>query len=200
MKQALGLYALSFVLATNAEAALPDCGVFQIGWALRAPKDGEIKELYRAPEGYTELWTTFTPHQPTQGEPGVPNLLLVFSVCYRGKAMPFPQKLVELRVQANRNFVAARVPDPRIEITINDNTRFDLTGGDFPMWTEYPHGCAPGDCVYSGVLVDLPVDLVRRWVEAKRVTGTLSGTPFELTADQQRMLGEFITRIAGDSP
>jgi hypothetical protein len=138
MKQALGLFVLSFALATNAEAALPDCGVFQIGWALRAAKDGEIKELYRAPEGYTELWTTFTPHQPTQGQPGVPNLLLVFSVCYRGKAMPFPQKLVELRVQANRNFVAARVPDPRIEITINDNTRFDLTGGTFQCGLNTP--------------------------------------------------------------
>jgi hypothetical protein len=179
-------------------AATQECGVFRIGWALNPPTDGEIREFHWDTVNYTELWMPLKPQQSRHGQAGVPDLLFVFSICFRGRTMPPHQDSVELRVQVNRNFFAALVPDPQLEITIDSDARYDLTGGDFKHWTEYPNGCRPGDiCIYTAVLVDLPVQILRRIVAARMVRGTISGTPFELSGEQRLMLDRFVRRIAG---
>ncbi len=55
---------------------------------------------------------------------------------------------------------------------------------------------------YSAVLANIPVRLMRSWSDASTLTGALSGTPFQITSEQQRMLREFLSRIAldADSP
>lgn len=192
--------AVSVGVAGNVSATpAPECGVFRIGWALSAPKDGEIRELYWATTNYTELWMTLKPRQPTLGQRGVPELLLVVSICFRGRTMPSPQESAELRVQVNRNFIAAPAPDPHLEIVIDRDIRHELTGSKFKHRTEYPAECRSGDgCVYTAILVDLPIEMLRRIADARTVTGTISGTPFELSDAQRRELETFVRRIAVD--
>ena len=155
-----------------------DCGVFQIGWALQPPVDGAIRNLYWATTNYTELWMTVHPLQPAIGKPGVPDLLLVFSVCYAGKTMPSPRREAEIRVQVNRGFIPALVPDPQLLIKIDETGWIDLLGPNFKHSTEYPSSCSPGTiCAYTAVLVNVPVALLRQMALATDVAGTLSGTP-----------------------
>jgi hypothetical protein len=192
--------ALSLGLSEGASAAPdPACGVPRIGWSLKPPKDGEIRELYWGIANYSELWMTLRPQQATLAskQTGVPELLLVFSICFPGKVMP-PQREAELRVEVNRNFIPAPAPDPRLGITINADGSYDLTGPDFRHSTEYLNGCSAGDlCVYTAELVDLPITILQRMATARTVTGAISGTPFALTEDQLQELGAFVKRITG---
>jgi hypothetical protein len=108
-----------------------------------------------------------------------------------------PQRSAELRIQVNRDFIPASVPEPTLQITI-DNDLFDLTGKNFKHWIEYPLGCNPGDCgAYAAVLVDLPTEMLNRFVLATKVKGTLSDIPFELTTEHGHRIGAFIQRLAG---
>lgn len=176
---------------------VPVCEVPRIGWALKAPKEGKIEQLYWATKDYTELWTTLQPKQPARGQPGVPNLLLVFSICFRGRAISSPQDWAELRVQVNRNFIPAMIPDPRLEIRVDGET-YDLTAPAFQHWTEYPNGCHVGEtCAYSAVLVDLKTDMIKRIAHASSVVGSIGGIPFELTHEQEENLERFVARIGG---
>lgn len=192
------LVALGIGITGEAVAAAPsDCGTSRIGWALNRD-DAEIHTFYWATTDFSELWLTIRPEQPSLGKPGVPELMLVFSICFHGKVMPSPQPSAELRIQVNRNFIAALVPDPSLAITIDNDRRYELTGPEFKHWTEYPFGCNVGDsCVYTAVLVDLPTEVLRRMAGATNVRGTISGTPFELTTEHRRRLRAFINRISG---
>lgn len=185
-------------VASAAQAAT-DCGVFRIGWSLEAPRDGELGDLYWATTNYTEVWTTFRPIQATRGQQGVPDILLVFSVCFKGKTLPIPQRSVEVRFQLNRNFIPSPFLVPRVEMVIDGATRRELTSAAFKSWIEYPNGCAAGDgCTHSAILVEVPVQELRRWAMARGFAGNASGTPFELSSTQRQQLGRFLDHISGE--
>lgn len=175
-----------------------ECGTSRIGWT-RPGDDGEIRTLYWATTNSTELYFKFTPHQPQSGEAGVPQLLFVFSICFQGRVMPSSSpSSAELRVQMLRNFAAALVPDPSLSMMVDKDRQYELTGPGFRHWTEYSGGCAVGDsCVYSAVLVELPIEVLRVIGASASAHGTISGVPFELTAEHRRWLTAFIDRITG---
>jgi hypothetical protein len=195
-KAAITFLALAVSLWT-VSTATADCRVPRSGWALKPAKHGEIGELYWATQKYSELWIAFEPLiiRPEDQGVVVPQILLIFSVCFPGKNLEKPVPAAQIRAQINRDFIPASVPDPALEISIDNRPFSDLTKR-FPHWTAYPDGCRPGDsCPHEAVIVDVPVPILRDMVAGRIVTGDVSGTRFEIGPAQLEQLARFVRRI-----
>jgi hypothetical protein len=195
-KATIIVLALAVSLGT-VSAATADCRVPRSGWALKPAKHGEIGELYWATENYSELWITLKPLtiRPKDQRVVVPQILLIFSVCFPGKNLETPAPTAQIRAQINRDFMPASVSDPALEIAIDNRPFSDLTKR-FPHWTAYPDGCRPGDsCAHEAVIVDVPVTILRDMGAGRIVIGHVSGTRFEVGPTQLEQLGRFVRRI-----
>jgi hypothetical protein len=193
---------IGFVLTVSlgaASTAAADCRVPRSGWALRPAEHGEIGELYWAAQNYSERWISIKPYiiRPKDQGPAIPEILLIFSVCFPGKNMETPVTTVQIRAQINRNFIPAFVPDPKLEISVNNQPFSELTKL-FPRWTAYPHNCLPADsCAYEAVIVEVPLSLLKEIATARVVTGDVSGTRFEITPPQVEQLARFVLLVGG---
>jgi hypothetical protein len=183
---------------TWALASAEPCGILRSGWALRPTKEGEIGQLFWELAKQSELWVTI---KPTQVGPkpasGVPEILLVFSVCFPGKTLQAAPSTVQLRVQINRSFVPALVPDhPDVQIVVDGRSAHNLTGPRFKHWVDSP-GDGPGvvSTAPNGVIIELPVSLLQEMATARTVDGTTAGITFAMATPHLVQLEAFLKRI-----
>jgi hypothetical protein len=193
---------IAFVLASSlwgVSTAGADCRIPRSGWALKPVKNGEIGELHWATEDYSERWITIKPLviRPTDQKAAVPEILLIFSVCFPGKSQQSPLSNAQIRAQINRDFVPASLAPPKLEISLDGQPFSELTQ-QFPRWTVVPDGCLPADgCAYEAIIVEVPTSLLKKVAEASAVIGDVSGTQFEIAPLQREQLRQFVQVIGG---
>jgi hypothetical protein len=167
------------------------------GWA-NVPDARQVKRLYWDLFKTTEIWVRLIPEN-AEGKPPLVNL--IFQAFFPGvperdpytglprepkgppekivlKAMPLPMTVVQMLT---------------LRLEIGGKT-VDLTAD--PARYRYLSPCGPGDgCAANAVDADIDAALVRSLVAAKVVNGVALGFPVKLTAEDQRALKEFATRI-----
>lgn len=167
------------------------------GWAL-VPDTRQVKRLYWDLFQTTEIWVRLIPEGP-EGKPPVVNL--VFQAFFPGRAErdPYsglprepkgpPAQLV-LKALALPMTVVYQIT---LRLTTDDKT-VDLTAPGARFQYLYP--CSAGDgCTPNGVSAELEPGLLRALIAARVVKGEALGVPVTLTADDQRSLAEFASRI-----
>ena len=193
---------IAFELASSlwvVSTAAADCRIPRSGWALKPVKYGEIGELHWATENYSERWITIKPLVigARDQKAAVPEILLIFSVCFPGKSQQSPLSTAQIRAQINRDFVPASLPPPKLEISLDDQPFSELTQ-QFPRWTVVPDGCLPADgCAYEAIIVEVPTSLLKKMAEASALIGDVSGTQFEIAPLQREQLRHFIQVVGG---
>jgi hypothetical protein len=190
---------IAFTFASSlwiVSTATADCRVARSGWALKPVKHGEIGELHWATANYSERWITIKPVvRPKEQKAAVPEILLIFSVCFPGKNQQSPLSTAQIRAQINRDFIPASVPPPKIEISLSKQPFSELTKL-FPRWTVVADGCLPADgCAYEAIIVEVPISFLGEMAAASVVVGEVSGTQFEITPLQREQLGQFVQVI-----
>ena len=191
---------IAFTLGSSlwvVSTAVADCRVPRSGWALKPVKHGEIGELHWATENYSERWITIKPFviRPKEQKAAVPEILLIFSVCFPGKSQRSPLSTAQIRAQINRDFIPASVPPPKLEISLNNQLFSELTKL-FPRWTVVPDGCLPAEgCAYEAIIVEVPTSFLGEMAAASVVAGEVSGTQFAMTPAQREQLGQFVQVI-----
>lgn len=167
------------------------------GWVL-VSDTGHVKRLYWDLFQTTEIWLSLIPRD-TEGKP--PLVSLIFQAFFPGPAErdPYsglprepkgpPARLV-LRAQG---LPMTLVRQLTLRLEIDDKT-VDLTGPAARY--RYLPACLPGDeCSTNAVEAELEPSLLRSMLTARIVKGEALGFPIRLTADDQRSLAEFATRI-----
>ena len=188
---------IAFVLGSSlwiVSTATADCRVPRSGWALKPVKDGEIGELHWATENYSERWVTIKPRAigPKDQKAAVPEILLVFSVCFPGRSLQSPLSTAQIRAQINRDFIPASVPPSKLAISLNNQPFTELTM-QLPSWTVVPDSCLPADgCAYEAIIVEVPTSLLSEMAAAFVVVGDVAGTQFEMSPLQRKQLGRFV--------
>ena len=167
------------------------------GWVL-VSDTGHVKRLYWDLFQTTEVWLSLIPEDPA-GTP--PLVTFIFQAFFPGQAErdPYsglprepkgpPARLV-LRAQA---LPLTLVRQYTLRLEIDDKT-VDLTGPAARY--RYLPACLAGDeCSANAVEAELEPSLLRSMLTARIVKGEALGFPIRLTADDQRSLAEFATRI-----
>ena len=160
---------------------------FTGGQALPPPRDGEIRALYWELRSESEVWVTLEP-KSLDGKPAPPGMIVTFTYRFKGKQPENPPSAIDANAYAGLTWA------PRVEfwLLLDGREKLDLV----------PRGAFT---LSSGTVSDylsatVPLALVKRLANAKRVTGSALGFDFEITASQRQAVRAFIERILSDDP
>ena len=147
--------------------------------------DGEIRVVYWELRQETEIWLTIEPKSP-DGKPAPPAVVLTVGRTFPGKVPMSPPALFDVRASAGQMWA------PRVELYfVVDGGKVDLADGKGGL--EQGSGA---DSLSSTI----PVETLKRIAAADRITGSVLGFAFELTASQRAALRAFIERATSADP
>jgi hypothetical protein len=146
---------------------------------LPPPRDGDIRVAFYELLNQSEISLTLEPNA-RDGKPAP-----VLNVAYRfsGKTPSAPATAFELRAYAGMFWA----PRPELSLTVDDRDPIDLSGAH---------------AIYSQLAMEsmaapLTIDGLQQIANARRVTGSALGFPFELSNSQMWAVRAFLDRVRG---
>ena len=164
------------------------------GWVMAPTPPREVRRLYWELQETTEVWVRLTPGDPNAAPP---LLSLVFQAFFPGRAQREAYSLLPQWPKGAPARLVVRV-EPFPLTTVRDLTlRLELDGYSFDLTSpgsRYAMLSCGDDCAPNAIEVDLDPTLLRALVAARTIRGEALGFPIQLTAADQRALGDFADR------
>jgi hypothetical protein len=167
------------------------------GWAL-VRDTRQVKRLYYDLFQTTEIWLRLIP-EDSEGKPPLVNL--IFQAFFPGRAERDPYTGLPREPKgppARLVLVAQPLPMTLIrELSLRlvvDGKTIELTG-PANRYRNLPCFVATEDCTPNAVEAELEPSVLRSLITARAVRGQALGFPIKLTAEDQRALAGFATKI-----
>lgn len=154
--------------------------------ALPPARDGDIRVLFYELRNETTVWLTLEPKAP-DGKPPPTGMVLTINLHFPGKQPKAPVDQVEMRAHVGLLWA----PHIELWLVLDDRERIEPAAKGIG-------GLDTGGIDY--VSANVPVAILTRIAQAKRVTGNALGLEFELTESQRRAVRAFLERVLSDNP
>jgi hypothetical protein len=150
-----------------------------VAQVLPPPRDGDIRVAFYELLNQSEISLTLEP----KARDGKPAPVLNLAYRFSGKTPSSPATAFELRAYVGMFWA----PRPELSLTVDDGDPIDLSGAQ---------------AIYSELAMDsmaaaLTIDGLPQIANARRVTGSALGFPFELSNSQIRAVCAFLDRVRG---
>jgi hypothetical protein len=148
-----------------------------VAQVLPPPRDGEIRVVFNELMNQSAISLTLEP-RARDGKPA-PTLNLAYR--FTGKSPGTGLTDFELRADVGLFWA----PRPELSITVDNDELIELSGAQ-PIYSEL---------AMDAMTTRLSIDALQQIANARRVTGSALGFPFELSTTQLRSLQVFLDRV-----